>query len=197
MLADLYKQCAENRHEIIRQHMRLAIHIAKSICPHKFELPEYIAEAMLGLVIGAEKLTYQEGMNPSHYLSVCIRRRLYDLRISNQLFHVERDTHARRVAKGLGKIEIIPISDKLHFYGNVDQPQTEVKEILELCQLSELEQTILKLRMDGHRDPEIATRVNLTAARVGQIRKDIGIRWNRYANSGMASRVQQAEEVSA
>ena len=193
IVAKVYPLCqtahpTEARHEIVRQYMRLAISIAKHLAPRKSETAEFVAEAMLALVIAADKITHIEGTDPKAFFATAIRRRLYDLRISNRMFSVHRGTHARRTAKGLAELEIIP-SAEMHVHGRTTHgySMVEIREILEMCHLTPQEQQILDYRLAGMSDPEIGEALSLSRERIRQVRVEIGKKWNRSTNESAAA----------
>ncbi len=170
------------RDEMIRQHMRLAIHIAKYMSPCKPEIPEYVAEAMLALVSAVESMDCIENGQPTHFIARSIRNQLRDLRIKNQLFYISRGAYHRRTENGQDQIEVILVGSASSNFGISTPSTTETDELVSLCGLTDKEKMILEYRLAGFNDPEIGELMNYSRKTIWKMRQGIGEKYKRLGD---------------
>lgn len=167
----------EEKDELVRGHIRLALHIAGRYIyhfPHKRDT--MIAEAMFAIAYAIAKS--QERLKDNNFTAYCVSciHRFVSRESDNNMVTKDRFCRARKQGILLETPSVLQIKEDM-----VVDPEphklAEMYEVLATCITTALEREIMVLRVQGHNDSEIAELLGKTKARIGQIRADVARRF--------------------
>jgi len=173
---------------IIMGHMRLGVTIAAryaSYFPDSRE--DILAEMYCGILDAIGKVDRLKDNGISGWIVSHIHGHIANFLRENKLIHIPRSSDVKHYFHSYfsmeygkededntayvysGPISILPFT--------VDDDKLVVTDFLN--HLSKREAKIVQMKMEGYTDREIASKIGLTASRIGQILKEVAMIWER------------------
>lgn len=168
--------------ELVRGHIRLAIHIAGQYAINaKNKSHDLVSEAILATVIACHIIASGElpaDTNYPGYIIVKIHSYLSEYLANDHLIPVPRTT--LRAAKAKGEVITVPTRDCSQFDKEYNHLTTfEIKDVLDTIIKNDLEQQIIQLRSQSMVDREIADVLKMSISKIAAIRADVEERFEQ------------------
>lgn len=166
--------------EIVRGHIRLAIHIAcryTRLAPNKGEV--LISEAFYGIMHAINNVSKMVDDNITPWITSNIHRFVYKFLSTDFLVPVPISTiRLKKLQKT--PLFIRSVEDIAQHEPSITVSMiVEVKELIMKAVVTENEKIFVEMRIDGFQDTEIAARLNVTESCIANYRNNIRERYER------------------
>lgn len=180
------QETAEERQEIAKGHIRLAIQIAGryvSVAPTKSD--DLVSCGLFGIAYAinkAQEKLVDDEITP--WIVACIHRFCHRFLTTDQIVRVPPTTYADWKKRGMPLPEKISthLLDENKIPGCNSGHLYDIKEMLELSAKDEEDRTIIRMRSEGYRDREIAERLKMSVSYICAKRSKIEQRFDVYFN---------------